>query len=84
MINGLLTLSTLVSVVLSPWPLTLCLALVSSLVEPLVPLAVGLLADTLYFAPHSGAIPLYTVYGGLTTALALFVHSRLRADSIPQ
>ena len=51
------TLIACLSVVLFPWPLTAFLSLSISLFEPLVPLAVGLLADTLYYAPVDGAWP---------------------------
>lgn len=81
MIRGPLTLITGASLILFPWPLTLCLALVTSVYEPVVPLAIGLMADTLYSAPFSGILPLYTLYGGAITVLALFVRSRLMFDT---
>ena len=54
MMRGILTSLTFISTVLFPWPLTVLLALAISLFEPLVPLAAGLFADTLYHAPQSG------------------------------
>ena len=77
MMRGVLTLAALVSVVFFPWPLTALFALSVSLFEPLVPLSAGLLADTLYYAPSSGGLPLFTIYGAVATALAFFVRSRL-------
>lgn len=82
MMRGTLTLLSLVSTVFFPWPLTALLALASSLLEPLVPLAAGLLADTLYYTPHAGALPLFTLYGALATAFAFFVRSRLSKSII--
>ena len=82
MTRGLLTLLTFVSTVFFPWPLTVLLALGLSLFEPLVPLAAGIFADTLYYAPQAGALPLFTVYGALVTALAFFVRSRLKTGII--
>ncbi len=82
MMRGVLTLATLVSVVLFPWPLTALLALAGASIEPLLPLSAGLLTDTLYYTPHTAALPLFTLYGAVITTLAFFVRSRLGAGSI--
>ena len=80
--RGVLTLLTFVSVVLFPWPCTVLLVLAGAYTEPLVPLAVGLFADTLYYAPQAHALPLYTLYGAVVTVGAFFVRSRLQASII--
>ena len=80
--RGILTLSTFISVVFFPWPLSVLLALVASGVEPLVPLAVGIFADTLYYTPQAGGVPLFTLYGAVATVLALFVRSQLKTSII--
>ncbi len=77
MIRGILSLSALVSVILFPWPFTALLAVGTAFLEPLIPLSVGLFADTLYYAPHAGSMPLFTLYGAMVTAAVLFVRSRL-------
>jgi len=82
MMRGILTLTSLVSVVLFPWPLTTVLVLASASVEPLLPFSVGLLADTLYYVPHAAAFPLFTLCGAAATVLAFFVRSRLGAGPI--
>ncbi|MEK7554024.1 MAG: hypothetical protein AAB517_01510 [Patescibacteria group bacterium] len=82
MMRGTLTILTFVSTVLFPWSLTALLALVASAFEPLVPLAIGIFADTLYYAPFSGALPVFSLYGALATTLAFFVRSRLKTSII--
>lgn len=82
MMRGTLTILTFISTVFFPWPLTAVLALGASLLDPLVPLAAGLFADTLYYAPHAGTLPMFTLYGALATALVFFVRSRLKTGSI--
>lgn len=82
MIRGTLTIVAFISTVLFPWPLTAFLALTASAFEPLVPLSIGLFADALYYAPFSGALPIFTFYGALATALAFIVRSRLSAGII--
>ena len=77
MMRGILTLSTLLSVIFFPWSLTLLLAVVTALFEPLVPLAAGIFADTLYYSPHAGLVPFWTLCGAGATVLSLFVRSRL-------
>ncbi len=80
--SGILTITAFASAVLFPWPLTVLLALAASFFEPLAPLAVGLFADTLYYAPGAGSLPVYTLYGLLVSGISLFVHSRLRTGSM--
>jgi hypothetical protein len=78
MIRKALIVLTFISAVLFPWPLTACLAVGIASVEPLIPLAVGIFADTLYFSHQGAALPMATLYGALVTALAFFVRSRLK------
>lgn len=80
--NGILTISTFISAVLFPWPLTALLALVASFSEPLVPLAVGLFTDTLYYVPHAGSWPVFTLYGLVVSGSAVFVRRQLRTSII--
>jgi len=80
MIRGTLTILSFVSTVFFPWSFTMLLTLGASFFEPLVPLAVGLFADTLYYAPQSGGLPVFTLYGALITVLAFFVRSRLKGS----
>lgn len=82
MIRGTLTVLAFVSTVFFPWPLTAFLAVAGAVFEPLVPLAMGLFVDALYYAPLSGALPVFTFYGALATALAFIVRSRLSAGII--
>lgn len=80
--NGLLTLSTFVSIILFPWPLSALLAVVTSFFEPLVPIAAGIFADTLYWAPGAGALPTFTLYGLILSVITVLVRSRLSAGII--
>lgn len=82
MMRGTLTILPFVSALLFPWPLTALLALAASLTEPLVPLAVGLFADTLYYTPQANLLPWFSICGALVSAVALFVHSRLATSTI--
>ena len=80
--NGLLTLVPFVSAVFFPWPLTALLALVAALFEPLVPLAVGLFVDALYYTPGMEAWPLFTLSGLAMSVIVVFVRSQLRTGTI--
>ena len=71
MIRPVLIIVALVSVVAFPWPLALAAAIAASIVSPLAPLAAGVLADTLSFAPHAAWAPLGTLTGAFI-ALASF------------
>ncbi|HCR52072.1 TPA: hypothetical protein DIV48_00295 [Candidatus Kaiserbacteria bacterium] len=80
--SGILTLLAFVSTIFFPWSFTAALAIAVALFEPLVPLAVGLFADTLYYVPHAGTLPVFTLYGAVATMLAFFVRNRLNASII--
>lgn len=80
--RGVLAFSALISVVAFPFPYTIALVLVGSFFEPLLPLAIGLLADVLYYAPGMAIYPRYTIYGALLTGLVIFVRKQLRAGII--
>ncbi len=82
MIPFFLTFSTFASTIFFPWPFTALLALAASFAEPLVPLAVGLFTDTLYYVPHAGSFPFFTLYGAMFSTIAFFVRSRLRVGPI--
>lgn len=80
--NGLLTVLTFLSAIFFPWQFTAFLALIAVAYEPLVPCAVGLFVDTLYFVPHSGVYPLFTFYGLIVSVLAVLVRRQLRTGII--
>lgn len=80
--NGILTVATFLSALLFPWPLTAALAIVTSFFEPLVPLAVGIFADALYYSPASGGLPMSTIYGLSMSLLAILVRRWLSASII--
>ena len=82
MMRGVLTIVSLLAVVVFPWPIAAVLAVLASFFVPLLAVAAGLFADTLYFAPAAGKLPLFTLCGGLVTLLSLFVRSRLKASII--
>lgn len=75
--SRVLTILAFISVVFFPWPLTMALMLASAVYEPFVPLAVGIFADTLYYAPSAQPWPWFTLAGLLVTALALYLRNRL-------
>ncbi len=80
MIRPVMTGLTLGSVMLFPWPAAAVLALMSAVVEPLVPLAAGILADALYYVPQAHSYPLFTLFGMLVTLISSVVRSRLRPE----
>ena len=82
MMRGVITLATFLSVLFFPWPITALLALGGAIIEPLLPLAAGIFADTLYYAPHAYALPVFSFFGALATACVFFVRSRLATGII--
>lgn len=87
--RGLLTLFIFISVIFFPWPLAAVLTLCSSLSIPLLPLAAGIFADTLYYSPSTNVLvlgtphmPLFALCGAIATSAAIFVRSRLKTSII--
>lgn len=80
--NGTLTVASFVSVILFPWPLSVFLAVAASFFEPLLPIAVGLFADTLYYAPEAAKFPVFTMYGLIWSTIVVLVRSRLRTGTM--
>jgi len=76
------TIVAFLSAIFFPWPLTALLALLLALFEPLVPLAIGIFMDALYYVPHGSFFPAATLWGALITALAFFVRTRLKTSII--
>lgn len=66
MIRSILTISTFLSALFFPWPLTVLLGAAAGMYEPLVPLAVGLFIDVLFYTPGAGW-PLATLFGLVAT-----------------
>ncbi len=82
MIRAAGTLLAFLSALFFPWPLTAGIALGMAVYEPLVPFAAGVFMDTLYYVPHSGAWPLFSLSGALVTIVAFSVRGRLKAGII--
>lgn len=73
-----LVVSACASLLLFPWMVTAVLALLAAVFVPLLPLALGMLADALYLPPH--AWPLATLAGLIATLAAFLVRRRLSAS----
>jgi hypothetical protein len=61
-----------------PWPYTLVLSIVASLFFPPTAIIVGALMDFLYYLPHAGSVPIFTIFGVLISTMAYFVHQFLK------
>lgn len=82
MTRWFITVFVFVSVILFPWQLTAILVIGSSFFVPLVPLAVGIFADTLYYTPKVAVLPWVTILGAVVTLAALLVRNRIQASTI--
>lgn len=78
----LLTIFVFISLLFFPWPFSAILTIGSSFFIPFLPLAAGIFADTLYYTHKTEAVPFLTIYGAITTGIALFVRSQLSSDII--
>ncbi len=82
MTRMMLACSAIISTIFFPWPFTALLALASSPVEPLLPLAVGIFMDTLYYTPSMRMPPFFVIIGAIATIIAFFVRNRIRTGII--
>lgn len=82
MIRPLLILLSFFSVIFLPWPVTITLVLAVATLEPFLPFAIGIFADTLYYHAALSSYPHYAFLGAVVTVAALFVRSQLRTSII--
>lgn len=82
MIRPTFTVLAFISVILFPWPLTVILVLGSSFFIPLLPLAIGIFADTMYYSASVFSFPLFTVLGVVVTGIVFLVRSRLQTSTM--
>jgi len=77
MIRFFLIALSFLSLLLFPWPFSVVLTLAFSLYVPFLPIAIGLFADVLYYTSNTEVLPLLTLYGAITTGIALIVRNRI-------
>ena len=82
MIRGAFTLGTFLFVIFLPWPFAALLALAGAAYVPLLPLAAGIFADTLYWTSRVSVLPLFTLCGAVVALTAFLVRVRLKAGII--
>jgi hypothetical protein len=82
MMHKLGVVLTCVSAVIFPWPFSVLLALCFAIFEPWLPLAAGIILETLYFSPANGLIPFFALGGAAATFFSFFVRSRLGTSII--
>jgi len=74
MIRGAFIVAAFLSPFFFPIVATVVLALIGAIVSPLVPFLVGVLLDTLYYAPGAYPFPLYSLLGSVAALAAFGVH----------
>ena len=75
--RGISILFVFVSVIFFPWMFTVVIAIISSFFLPLLPIAAGIFADTLYYTT---GVPIFSLGGAFVTVAAFIVRSRLSAS----
>ena len=73
-------LLALASPLLFPLGITIILAGVGAIVTPLLPLAVGLIFDALYWHGSASWLPWASLVGALLSIVAFFVHRYVRTS----
>lgn len=66
------------SVFIFPWSFAAVLAVLGAFFEPMLPLAMGLVYDALYYSRYYYPLPLYTLAGALVSGIAHVVRVRVR------
>lgn len=71
------------SVIILPWPSTVFIMIGSSFFEPLVPLSIGIFADTVYYSAQS-TVPLFTIFGAGMSIAIFFVRNYVKTSIIEE
>lgn len=74
MLRVLIPLASFVSLFVFPWPVSLFGIFATSLIVPPLGLALGIVADFLYFVPGATVVPYFSLFGLLSFVMALLVH----------
>lgn len=82
MIKGALTILALLSVIALPWQLSAVFILLAGTMVPLLPLACGLFAEALYWAPTLYPVPVFALTGAFATLVLYIVRGRIKASII--
>ncbi|MBU2103940.1 hypothetical protein KKD81_00995 [Patescibacteria group bacterium] len=74
MIRGVALVLSVLSLFIFPHSVSAVLILASALLLPFSGLALGLIAEALYFSPGAHFLPVWALFGALATSAALLVH----------
>lgn len=72
--RAMTSLLALLSLFIFPWQVALVAILAASLMVPPAGLALGLIADLVYYTPGAAFAPYFTLFGVLSFGLSLLVH----------
>ncbi|MDQ1299860.1 MAG: hypothetical protein QG636_528 [Patescibacteria group bacterium] len=74
MIRAMTSLIALISLFIFPWQIALVAIFAASLMVPPAGLALGLIADLVYYSPEAAFMPYFTLFGLLSSVLSFLVH----------
>ena len=72
--RAMTSLIALMSLFIFPWQVALVAILAASLMVPPAGLALGPIADLVYYSPGAAFMPYFTLFGILSFAVSLLVH----------
>lgn len=84
MIRILVLLSALISLFIFPWQVSLAFMFAASLFLPPAGLALGIIADLIYFVPGAAFMPFFTLFGLVFFGIALLVHRFVKTRIISE
>ena len=73
-----------ISLFIFPWPVTALLMLGAGLLLPFSALALGIIADLVYFVPGGAFMPYFTVLGLVFFMISLLVHRFVKTRIITE
>ena len=74
MMRAMTSLIALIALFIFPWQVALVAIVGASLMVPPAGLALGLIADLVYYSPGAAFAPYFTLFGILSFGLSLLVH----------
>ncbi len=81
MMRGMVPVVALLSLFIFPWQVSLVCVFVAALFVPPAGLALGIIADLVYYTPGSAFVPYFSVFGlasfGISLLVQRFVKTRI-------
>ncbi|HWH16551.1 MAG TPA: hypothetical protein VNU25_03140 [Candidatus Paceibacterota bacterium] len=74
MMRAMPTILALIALFVFPWQVSFVAVFAAALFMPAAGIALGIIADIVYYVPGASFVPYFTLLGAVATAVSMLVH----------